>query len=84
MLKFHFGFALVDKGGLLFFRVQDHLRGLGLGRRALKQLIRHFRGEDRKLEPGLDEFPGDAPEIPSESAMLRFRELFRSVEYELD
>jgi hypothetical protein len=37
---FHFGFALVnDKKKIIFFRVQDHLRQMGLGRKALKKMM---------------------------------------------
>lgn len=37
---FHFGFALVNsKNQIVFFRVQDHLRKMGLARRALKKLV---------------------------------------------
>lgn len=36
---FHFGFALVNAHNkLIYFRVQDHLRMMGLGRRALKKI----------------------------------------------
>jgi hypothetical protein len=36
---FHFGFALVNADNkIIYFRVQDHLRQMGLGRRALKKL----------------------------------------------
>jgi hypothetical protein len=47
---FHFGFALVNAANeLSFFRVQDHLRQMGLGRRALKEL-KAYRDEDIKIE----------------------------------
>jgi hypothetical protein len=37
---FHFGFALVnEKKKIIFFRVQDHLRQMGLGRKALKKMV---------------------------------------------
>jgi hypothetical protein len=37
---FHFGFALVDADNkIIYFRVQDHLRKMGLGRKALKKLV---------------------------------------------
>ena len=37
---FHFGFALVnDENKIIFFRIQDHLRKMGLGRMALKKLV---------------------------------------------
>lgn len=39
MLVFTFGFALMYKNKLGYFRIQDHLRKVGLGRRALKALL---------------------------------------------
>ncbi len=39
LLVFTCGFALLDKDNLIYFRIQDHLRKVGLGRRALKQLL---------------------------------------------
>jgi hypothetical protein len=39
---FHFGFALVNaEKELVYFRVQDHLRQMGLGKTALKKLKTH-------------------------------------------
>jgi hypothetical protein len=48
---FHFGFALVNKNNeLLFFRVQDHLRKMGIGGKMIQMLkdkedINKFSGE---------------------------------------
>ncbi len=69
--QFTFGFALVHDGGLLAFRVQDHLRQMGLGRRGLAKLVQPGGGEppmvtkealldapdlrDLISDPGLDE-----------------------------
>ena len=39
-IDFAFGFALACKDRLVFFRVQDHLRNVGLARRALRTIIR--------------------------------------------
>jgi hypothetical protein len=40
---FHFGFALSDKHNVLtFFRIQDHLQMMGLGRKALKKLMSEY------------------------------------------
>lgn len=38
LLRFHFGFALLAGHRLAFFRIQDHLRRMGLARRALSLL----------------------------------------------
>ena len=40
---FHFGFALVNaENKIIFFRIQDHLRKMGLGRMALKKLVESY------------------------------------------
>ena len=38
LLRFHFGFALLAGDRLVYFRIQDHLRRMGLARQALYQL----------------------------------------------
>ena len=38
LLRFHFGFALLAGTRLLGFRIQDHLRRMGLARRAMTRL----------------------------------------------
>jgi hypothetical protein len=49
-LAFPFAFALVDASGgkrrLVYFRVRDHLRGIGLGRKALAVLLADKRVKD--------------------------------------
>lgn len=40
LLRFGIGYALLDQSGrLLLFRVQDHLRGMGLGTKALRAVV---------------------------------------------
>lgn len=39
LLRFHFGFALLEEDQLLYFRIQDHLRRMGLAREAVKLLL---------------------------------------------
>ena len=40
---FHFGFALVNaENKIIFFRIQDHLRKMGLGRMALTELVKSY------------------------------------------
>lgn len=39
-IEFPFGFALTRNKGIVYFRIQDHLRKMGLGRQALEQLKR--------------------------------------------
>ena len=48
--RFGFGFVLMNEEKIAYFRIQDHLRDMGLGRIALKELIIHI--QDRyKLKP---------------------------------
>lgn len=43
LLEFTFGFALVGDNDLAYFRIQDHLRKSGLGRKALRKLLTEYR-----------------------------------------
>ncbi len=45
IFSFVFGFALIREKALLYLRIQDHLRKMGLAREALKQLV-----QNRKIE----------------------------------
>jgi hypothetical protein len=72
--RFHFGCALIVDGRIVYFRVQDHLRSLGLGRKALEDLMR--------LVPGLDyvHYVRDQPIVPAREAdRLDFEKLYDSV-----
>jgi hypothetical protein len=55
--KFRLGFALVEKNfnenTIQYFRIQNLLRRMGLGRRALKELVNKFITEPRG-QSGLD------------------------------
>ncbi len=57
--KFHFGFALVrrapDEVELVFYRVQDHLRRMGLGRRGLELLATGCPRAEIRVPPKLSE-----------------------------
>jgi hypothetical protein len=84
-LHFPFGFAILArtdwprKDGaaykLVYFRVQDHLRRMGLARQALEQIIESERG----LELELKKMHPDACEVPSDKDRARFLGLFDSV-----
>jgi Patatin-like phospholipase len=50
LMTFGFGYAVLSGNRLAMYRVQDHLRGMGLGRKGLVALVRHRGG--RKLEFG--------------------------------
>ncbi len=87
-LRFGCGFALVSGRVLVFFRIQDHLRRMGLARKALRELIRGWpEEEDRPGNPGVRNFnlakiPPDFREEFSRG-VRRFNELFHSVRREI-
>jgi hypothetical protein len=80
LLRFHFGFALLLDRRLAYLRVQDHLRRLGLARRALLALdaqvegLALLAGEERR-HPALTGLLGTVRDDEQEA----FRILFRSV-----
>jgi len=94
-LTFNVGFALVATGGngrarLIFFRIQDHMRKMGLARGALRALLAEYDGGLRNdvqpaIMPGDLTTPAGAPPneaFPSEATVLKFRNLFESVRSE--
>lgn len=81
-LRFSVGLAVVADVGnprLVFFRVQDHLRRMGLGRRVLEALIREYPS----LVLDLRESHPDAHEVLAQDDRLRFERLFDSVRISL-
>lgn len=81
-LRFTFGFAVARKGELLFLRVQDHLRCMGLGRRALRGMVRD-RGVESIGRIPRERLPDYVRETAGEAQFRRLMELFRSVVHEL-
>ena len=93
-IEFTFGFALIHKvgsarGEIVYFRVQDHLRRMGLARRGMKVLL---RGEENtsfdktatshdaaSLRRRVPEFDDDSIEIPVDRDRQRFDRLYRAV-----
>ncbi len=73
--KFSFGFALMNDNKITYFRIQDHLRNMGLGRQALKRLIEHLKGkyglQPEELDLDIVVLPGTEPG--------RFKRMFKSV-----
>lgn len=53
VMSFPFGFALVNGKSLSYFRVQDHLRKMGLARKSVRALVEKGVADsvDRKLAP---------------------------------
>ena len=94
-LRFNVGFALAlvpvapqDSIDLVYFRIQDHLRKMGLARAALNALMTQYHGRVRnRISPtpildGASKLPGGASiweAYPSVDAARRFRNLFESV-----
>jgi hypothetical protein len=78
-LRFSFGFALTREVDgeleILYFRIQDHLRMMGLGRKALRLLMR-----DRQFRPlhGVRPMPSGATEATTDAGVERFRRMYRS------
>ena len=88
-LRFPFAFAITatvpceDKAKsedrpntLVYFRVQDHVRRMGLARRALELTIEE--GQVSGIEP--KRMHPEAQEVPSEKDQTRFLRIFRSAE----
>jgi hypothetical protein len=81
-LIFTFGFAVLHDSRLVYFRVQDHLRNMGLGRRALITLIEHEDRAGRSVALDLKEMPLHTQETFSASDQAAFRQMFRAVQLE--
>jgi hypothetical protein len=89
-LRFTFGFAVVFNNELVMFRIQDHLRKMGLGRQALRLLKdKHqfnrvplqtlYRSPRGSLETGITE---ELRSMGSPENISRFEQLMRSVQRE--
>lgn len=79
LIAFTFGFTVLDRtGNILYFRVRDHLRTMGLARLALKELIQS--GVVRAID--LRDLSAEALEVPSPDERRRFASLFQSVRLE--
>jgi hypothetical protein len=79
-MSFPVGFAWTRGGSLRFFRIQDHLRSMGLGRHALKEFI----SKHRECELNL----ADLPEVkerwfPNDQERKRFQILYDSIRADL-
>jgi len=76
-VAFTFGMALARGDELVYLRVQDHLRKMGLARRALRRMVREQRVQSAAAVPR-EALPAWCRETPGEDAVDRLRELFRS------
>lgn len=85
-IRFRCGFAALDKERrIVLFRIQDHLRKLGLAREALRKLLDKKDGDlVRGLVPlATENIPKEYRAEFSERHRTRFTALFRSVSQEL-
>lgn len=92
-LRFGFGFALAKISGrkarLVYFRIQNHLRKMGLARRALQELLKVYEIEDgleaveqERIDAARKELPCDSSKweaIPTKQMVLKFKRLLDSV-----
>ena len=88
ILHFGFGFALLVGDKIGYFRVQNHLRKAGLGRKALAELLKSYpvllpRKSPNPNDPDYEllEVPPGAFEVPTDKDKERFRTLYRSVSF---
>ena len=79
-LGFTVGFAVLNRAEeIVYFRIRDHLRKMGLARRALAEM-RHKKGLIKGCRIG--NMPSGSAEPFSTDDKLRFERLFESVRYE--
>jgi hypothetical protein len=91
-MRFTIGFAIGARGvaslEIQYFRIQDHIRKMGLAREALKQLIRAHEGQvtlaplptvPRPAAPREWGEPSRADAQPSHEAIRVFTDIFQSV-----
>ncbi|MBI1815037.1 MAG: patatin-like phospholipase family protein [Deltaproteobacteria bacterium] len=85
-LRLTFGFTVVDSaqrsqpGKIVYFRVQDHLRKMGLARLALGKLLTTKGLTLDGVEPVT--MPTDASEVPRDEDLRHFKRLFESAKRE--
>jgi hypothetical protein len=90
VLRFTFGFAVILDNEFVMFRIQDHLRKMGLGRQALRVLKnKHqfnkvplqtlYRSPRGALETEITE---ELRSAGSPDDICRFEQLLRSVQHE--
>ena len=77
-LCFTFGIAMAEGEDLVFLRVQDHLRRMGLGRRSVRKLVDE-EGIQRVRSLPPEKLPGYFADRDTELSYRKLRELLRSV-----
>jgi len=76
LLRFHFGFALLDGNRLIGLRIQDHLRRMGLARKAMMPLLAESPGLGLDFDSFQPTRKSDATHAIHQAAL---RHLFESV-----
>ena len=79
-LRLPFGFAVVQDEKLLFFRVQDHLRKMGLAREALRKLLANTRVTGLSTTP----LPARVQQFSTDEDRQRLERIFLSVRRDED
>ena len=79
-IKFHFGLALTDAAAsIIYYRVQDHLRQMGLGGNALKKLIQKrpdiCRYSAAMLQTAGADLRASSPTLAQEIGIDRFKQM---------
>ncbi len=82
-IAFQFGIALLHEDRIVYFRIQNHLRRMGLARRALKKLMIARRGKLGAVMITPEMFPVNRQEQPTEEDCRAFIRLVKSTGYEL-
>jgi hypothetical protein len=87
LMQFGFGYAVLKGKDLVMYRVQDHLRGMGLGRKGLVALVNRRSaplGTDRLTVEALLTLLGDFGEHTDRAKLADFRAMVVSVNEEWD
>ncbi|MBT8371586.1 MAG: hypothetical protein KJO34_11525, partial [Deltaproteobacteria bacterium] len=82
---FNVGFVMMDleQKQIYYFRIQNHLRQMGLARRSLRALLSHALFQQNPVCVEFIKPSPKAPEIPSTVDRLNFEHLFHSVRNEI-
>ncbi len=84
-LTFTFGFALVDaRCRIVYFRVQDHLRKMGLARQGMKKMMQQAIQAGGQLDIALCKMPLTAREVPGDADKQWIQQLHKSLTYEIE
>lgn len=79
LLRFHFGFAVLAGAHLIGFRIQDHLRRMGLARQAMTRLLAENPDLDLNPEAFRATREAGTPESPASLDQAVLRHLLESV-----